>query len=503
MLFNSFEFIFIFLPATFAGFFLISRVAKTNLAVGWLVLASFIFYGWFHIQYLYLFAFSILFNYGCGVILAYNSVAARHILSKCVVGGGIAINLGLLGYFKYANFFIETVGPAFGANLSFGEILLPIGISFFTFQQIAFLVDRSTGKLAQPPFIDYCLFVSFFPQLVAGPIVHHSDVLPQFQRRKTYKFSAELVFGGLTIFFLGLFKKVVLADQFAVYANVAFNAALRGVDLTLFEAWGGALSYTLQLYFDFSAYSDMAIGLGALIGISLPLNFNSPYKAVSIIDFWRRWHITLSRFLRDYLYIPLGGGRVGVPRKFANLMITMVLGGLWHGAGWTFVFWGFLHGLYLLINNLWDSVLRRLRALDRVVNSWPFRAFGWFVTMVAVVIGWVFFRAEDFRSALIMIRGMFGFHGAVLPNQVVDMIPGLASVVDRAGSVKFLADGRVMGFLEMSAFILLGLIITVLGRHLHEMSPRMRLVLLVPTVSFTLQRVLFKPDVAQFIYFQF
>ncbi len=264
---------------------------------------------------------------------------------------GIAFNLGTLGYFKYFNFFVETANVVFNAGFNFDEIILPLAISFFTFQQITFLVDAYRGKACDYNFLHYALFVTFFPQLIAGPIVHHAEMMPQFLKRKTGGLSNASIAVGGSIFLLGLFKKVVLADNVAAYATPVFAAASAGQELTLIESWGGVLAYTFQLYFDFSGYSDMAIGLARMFGIVLPLNFNSPYKAASIIDFWRRWHMTLSRFLRDYVYFPLGGSLRGRMKRHINLMITMLLGGLWHGAGWTFVVWGGLHGIYLMILN--------------------------------------------------------------------------------------------------------------------------------------------------------
>jgi alginate O-acetyltransferase complex protein AlgI len=503
MLFNSASFLFVFLPVVFAGFFLLGRLERSRPAIGWLVFASFVFYGWFHVSYLLLFGFSILFNYGLSTILAGQADPSTKGRNRGFLILGIAVNLGLIGYYKYFNFFIDSANRLFASDWMLMEVLLPIGISFFTFQQVAFLVDRYAGRVDHPPLTDYCLFVAFFPQLVAGPIVHHSDVMPQFSNSEIYRFRPNVFVGGLTIFLLGLCKKVVLADQFAVYANRTFEAAADGARLTLFEAWGGALSYSFQLYFDFSGYSDMAIGLAGMVGIQLPLNFNSPYKATSIIDFWRRWHITLSRFLRDYLYIPLGGGRSGTGRRYVNLMTTMLLGGLWHGAGWTFVFWGFLHGFYLVVNHAWNWLCERTRVPSGVRDSTAYRALGWTLTMTAVVVGWVFFRAESFAAARAVVAGMAGLNGAALPSQFVNIIPGLKQFVASLGNVPFLADGTVMGLIEMSVLLMLAGLIVVFGRHLHEMPARARLYLLVPAFAFTLQRVLFKADAAQFIYFQF
>ncbi len=325
----------------------------------------------------------------------------------------------MLGYFKYANFFVDNLNALVGSSLTLETIILPLAISFFTFQQITYLVDAYRGETREYHFLHYALFVTFFPQLIAGPIVHHREMLPQFARDTLYRLKAEHLAVGITIFTVGLFKKVVLADGIAIYATPVFEAAEAGVVLTLFEAWGGALAYSLQLYFDFSGYSDMAIGLARMFGIRLPLNFNSPYKASSIIDFWRRWHITLSRFLRDYLYIPLGGGRKGEARRITNLMITMLLGGLWHGAGWTFVLWGGLHGVYLVINHGW-------RRLFPVNQSGRLRkSFGWLLTMLVVVVAWVPFRAESMEGAMQMLTAMVGGNGLSLSEQLTGKLGGV------------------------------------------------------------------------------
>jgi D-alanyl-lipoteichoic acid acyltransferase DltB (MBOAT superfamily) len=276
------------------------------------------------------------------------------------------------------------------------------------------------------------LFVTFFPQLIAGPIVHHGETMPQFAKRSTFRIDQDSLALGLAIFSIGLFKKVVLGDGIAVYATPLFDAAQAGYEPTLFEAWGGALAYTFQLYFDFSGYSDMAVGLARMFNVRLPINFDSPYKAVNIIDFWRRWHITLSRFLRDYLYIPLGGSRRGPSRRYANLLTTMLLGGLWHGAGWTFVVWGGLHGAYLVINHAWHGLRARL-GHDLSRSTWPGRTVAMAVTFLAVVVAWVFFRAESFTAAGHVLAGMAGVNGIAVPDFYQDLLGPLGPVLQGAG----------------------------------------------------------------------
>lgn len=424
MLFNSYEFIFLFLPITLLGFFCIANFSNYRVALAWLVIASLFFYGWWNPSYLTLLLGSIIFNYLIGIALDYS--ATQKTFRRTVLIVGISFNLLLIGYYKYADFFVENISRATGNSFDLGAIALPLGISFFTFQQITYLIDAYKGEAKGYSFVQYCLFVTFFPQLIAGPIVHHGEVLPQFTNKKTYQLDYENLAVGLIIFFLGLFKKVVFADSIAVFATPVFSAAEQGTTVTFLEAWGGVLAYTLQIYFDFSGYSDMAVGLGRLFGIRLPINFNSPYKATSISDFWRRWHITLSNFLRDYLYIPLGGNRKGEFRRYLNLMITMLLGGLWHGAGWTFVIWGGLHGFYLVINHAWQRMCRRLQQNSRH-STWWGTGLARTLTFLSVAVAWVFFRAETLNGATNLLRAMIGQNGIVLPQTFKGIFAGIAN----------------------------------------------------------------------------
>ena len=403
MLFNSYEFLFGFLPLVLIVYFVLGRGASTLAAIGSLTAASFFFYGWWNPVYVALLAGSVVFNYAVGRALLVQRLRALLAL-------GIAGDLVLLGTFKYAGFFAANLNAVAMLGLPVPQIVLPLGISFFTFTQIAYLVDVYRGEAREYRFINYALFVSFFPHLLAGPVLHHAEVMPQFARRETFRFSAENFAVGLTIFAIGLFKKVILADGVAEFSSPVFDAAKNGTTLTFLAAWGGVLAYTFQLYFDFSGYSDMAIGLARLFGIVFPANFNSPYKASSIIDFWRRWHMTLSRFLRDYLYVPLGGSRRGAVRRHVNLMITMLLGGLWHGAGWTFVIWGGLHGLYLVANHAWRAARTRWLAGVNVPQGLALWL-GRLLTFLAVVVAWVFFRAETLPAAAAILEGMAGLNG--------------------------------------------------------------------------------------------
>jgi D-alanyl-lipoteichoic acid acyltransferase DltB (MBOAT superfamily) len=412
MLFNSYAFIFLFLPLTFAGFFLLARMSHV-VAAGWLAAASLFFYGWWNPLYVGLLMASIVGNYVAGGRIARAAAAAREREKKGLTVFAVAANLALLGYYKYSNFFLSNTAPLLGFSPPQADIILPLGISFFTFTQIAFLIDTYKGKVQEYRFVHYCLFVTYFPHLIAGPILHHAEMMPQFGRDSTYRFNLENFKLGSLYFFIGLFKKVVLADGIQPFVAPVFDSDPTYA-LTALEAWGGVLAYTLQLYFDFSGYSDMAIGLSKMINIDLPLNFNSPYKAANISDFWRRWHMTLSRFLRDYLYVPLGGNRHGQMRRYGNLMATMLLGGLWHGAGWTFVIWGGLHGLYLVVHQLSAAGIERIRG-PAGPPSGIGRALSVLCTFLCVVVAWVFFRATSLESALRIIEGMAGLNGFALP----------------------------------------------------------------------------------------
>lgn len=423
MLFNSYFFILVFLPVTLLVFFALGRNGGRRAAIAWLVAASLFFYGWWNPAYLGLIVASILFNYAVGSVLGDTKRRAQ--TRKAALVLGISANLAVLAYYKYANFFLGSLNSALGTGYGLSEIILPLGISFFTFTQIAFLVDAYRGEAREYNFLHYALFVTYYPHLIAGPVLHHKEMMPQFGHAGIFRFDTLNFSAGLTYFILGLFKKTVIADGIAGFGSPVFAAAQSGQPLSFLDAWGGALSYTFQLYFDFSGYSDMAVGLALMMGVRLPLNFNSPYKAVNIIEFWRRWHMTLSRFLRDYLYIPLGGNKKGEARRYTNLLITMLLGGLWHGAGWTFVIWGGLHGLYLMINHAWQRVRRRLgHDLDRS-SGWH-RALSTLLTFVAVVVGWVYFRAADVDAAHHMLRSMATVQGFQVSGFYAEVIRGSA-----------------------------------------------------------------------------
>lgn len=400
MLFNSYEFIFLFLPITLIIYFWLNKYNKNKLAKAWLVITSLYFYSYFHKSYLILITVSILVNYYIGQKLSdekYNVVQRKIFLII-----GIVFNLGGLGYFKYYDFFVSNINIVLGTNLPLLHILLPLGISFFTFQQLSFVIDSYKRYHLSYDFLDYCLFVTFFPQLIAGPIVLLTEMLPQFEAEENKKINWENMNKGLYIFSIGLAKKVIIADTIANFANVGFDMMDK---LNFIEAWLTSISYTLQLYFDFSGYCDMAMGIGLMFNIILPANFNSPYKSTNIQEFWKRWHMTLGRFMTNYLYIPLGGNRKGEVKTLRNLFIVFLASGIWHGAGWNFVIWGMLHGVCILVHRVWKNSGKKLNKL-----------LGWFITMNLVNIFWVFFRAETVSDAMKVIKGILKF------NEVIGII---------------------------------------------------------------------------------
>jgi alginate O-acetyltransferase complex protein AlgI len=406
MLFNSYVFLFAFLPVVLLVYLGARRARNALWPVGWLVLASLFYYGWWQPRFLLLLLFSIFVNLGFGWLLLNGRLDRAR--SKLVLALGVIFNLVLLCYFKYAGFLVTNLNEIFAAGWSVPDIVLPIGISFITFQKIAFLVDAHRGEVKNFSLLNYALFVTFFPQLIAGPIVHHAEIMPQLADHHRRNFADDFAV-GVSIFIVGLFKKVVIADSLSIYADAGYGAIKAGQPLDAASAWITVLSYTFQLYYDFSGYSDMAVGLARMFGIKLPANFYSPYRAFSIIDFWRRWHISLSRFLRDYLYISLGGNRRGPARRHLNLMLTMLLGGLWHGANWTFVLWGGAHGLMLVINHLWRGL-----AVSRstLFASRPVALAGAALTFFCVTLAWVPFRAESMAGTRAMFTYLFPTDGS-------------------------------------------------------------------------------------------
>ncbi|OZM57699.1 membrane-bound O-acyltransferase family protein [Lottiidibacillus patelloidae] len=420
MLFNSYEFIFVFLPIVFIVYFLLNKLSNSIYSKVWLVTCSLFFYSWWNVAYLPLIVGSLIFNFIVGTLLVNGNIKRN----KLLLTFGILINVFLLGYFKYADFFIANINTLFENDYNLLHLVLPLAISFFTFQQIAYLVDSYRREYDGYNFLDYSLFVTFFPQLIAGPIVHHKEMMPQFETKENKKIDLRNISLGMFIFFIGLFKKVVIADSFAVWATKGFDEPYT---LTFFEGWLTSLSYTMQLYFDFSGYCDMAIGAALLFNIRLPLNFNSPYKSLDIQDFWRRWHMTLGRFLTKYLYIPLGGNRQGELRTYVNILTIFLISGLWHGAGWTFVFWGFLHGLATVIHRIW-------KRFGYTMNKY----IAWFITFNFVNIAWVFFRANSWADAERVLTAMIGLNGFSLPEIYITVFEKITTINVDIGTTFFL-----------------------------------------------------------------
>ncbi|MCE7887564.1 MAG: MBOAT family protein [Alphaproteobacteria bacterium PRO2] len=501
MLFNSTIFIFGFLPVVLLIYWGLHRAKKSQAALSFLVPASLVFYAYWNPPFVLLLIGSILFNFICGNYIA-NGAGNRTALAAA-----ITINLALLCWFKYAAMLAETINVTTGTALNPGNIFLPLGVSFFTFHQITYLIDVYKGKISPAGFRNYALYVGFFPQLIAGPIVRAWEIVPQFEnftgREKFWRNMAL----GTGFFIVGLFKKVFIADTLALYAAPVFEMAKQGKPITFFDGWSGALAYTFQLYFDFSGYSDMAIGIALMLGFVLPINFLSPYKSTSIIEFWRRWHITMSRFFRDYLYIPLGGNHGPASHKIFNLTVTMFLAGLWHGAGWTFAAWGLLHGVYLAINHIFTT-WREKHWANVNMHATVYKIPAHILTILAVVLGWVLFRAENFDSAMRIFKAMSGAEGMTLPRRFSEWV-GTDGWLHAAGiGERWIATSSAAFFWVGTAYILcLTLPASVEYFGLSESQSKCKFTLnkrtaialgaLAVIALFSMQRI------SEFLYFQF
>lgn len=452
MLFNSVVFIVGFLPVTLAGFHIFRTYGSGRAARMWLLTASLIFYGWWSVPYLGLLLAWTIANFWAGRFIL-STRTARPALARAGLIAAIAMNLSFLAYFKYAIFITGNVSSLVGVEFALTAVALPLGISFHTFQQMAYLSDVKRGDVSRYSLWDYLLFVSFFPQLIAGPIVHHAELTPQLNDEKTFRITQRNFAEGVTFFTIGLMKKRLLADTLSAMATPVFSGSEISSPI-LVDAWGATIAYSLGLYFDFSAYSDMAVGLARFFGVRLPYNFASPYQSTTIVEFWRRWHMTLSRWLRDYLYIPLGGSRKGAVRRYANLMITMLLGGLWHGASWTFVVWGGLHGLLLIINHGWDHVVLRAAAKGHQIRLPAY--VGQALTLASVSIAWVFFASANWQVAWGTLSGLFGANGVFLGSSLfagifdrkILLIAAGMGIVLLAPNSQQLIDGRQFDPLE-------------------------------------------------------
>ena len=477
MLFNSYEFIFLFLPITFFVYFWLNKKRLTQASKGWMVLASLFFYSWWNIIYLPLILGSILFNFTLGSTLSRMESAEvkKSISRKTLLTFAIISNLLLLGYFKYMDFFIINANILLSTHLDLMHIILPLGISFFTFTQIAYLVDTYRDEVKEMDYLNYTLFVTFFPHLLAGPILHHKEMMPQFDAIKNKVINYRNISAGLFLFSIGLFKKVVIADTFAPWANAGFNTVQ---SLNMIEAWATSLSYTFQLYFDFSGYTDMALGVALMFNIKLPINFNSPYKALDIQDFWRRWHITLSRFLKDYIYIPLGGNRNGELRTYVNLFSVFLIGGLWHGASWMFIIWGALHGSAIIIHRAWKS-------LGFTMNKY----LAWFITFNFINITWIFFRAKDWEHAGNILKRLVGIDctAPIHAHRIAELFPAI-------GMSSYTFPFIVAGFTIIQIF-------KSTSFYYKEFHPDKKILLV--TVLLFLFAVLNMSNVTEFLYFNF
>lgn len=418
MLFNSHVFLFLYFPFVVSICYFVSRPTSSATIKCFIIFASFIFYAWWNINFLPLLVGSILVNWSLSSVI--SNKRTKPFWQTSVLFFGIASNLGVLGYFKYADFFLSTTNAIANTSFQITANELPLAISFFTFQQIAFLVDGYRRETSDNEFCDYAFFISFFPQLIAGPIVLQREIFPQISRHWKPVASPEYIAIGLVLLSIGLAKKVLIADTLGEYADVFFAAIESGAPALFFSSWLGSILFSLQIYFDFSGYSDIAVGLALILNIRLPINFNSPYKATSIIEFWRRWHMTLSRFLREYLYIPLGGNRCGAVRWSMNIMLVMILGGLWHGAGWAFLCWGGIHGAMIVLNHGWRTICSR--ALIGMPSSLVIRFLYWALTATVVIAAWVPFRTADLSQSILVWRAMFGFNGISISPLIIGLI---------------------------------------------------------------------------------
>src|SRR5271166_2019188 len=405
MLFNSYPFVFLFLPLFMVGYQLMARSQMRDAVPAFIIIGSIAFYAWWNWHYVFLFLFSIAFNYSWGLALrgpGERRSLAQERLERWMLAIGIAVNVILLAYFKYRNFLADSVNTVAGTHFPLPAMFLPLAISFFTFEQITYLTGIHSGEVRDHDFLSYGLFISFFPHLIAGPIVRYQQINPQFNRNSKFGLRPENLVPGFMIFAIGLFKKVILADTFRAYVNPIFDSSFSPAPL---DAWGATLAFTRQVYFDFSGYTDMAVGLARLFNVEFPENFDSPYKTTSMTDLWRRWHMTLSFFLRDYVYIPLGGNRVGKLRHYFNLFSTMAIAGLWHGANWTFVLFGVLQGIVLSVNHYWHEQGYRLPPLA-----------GWALTFATFATSLTLFRAQTVTRAAHLYASMFGLRPASIEN---------------------------------------------------------------------------------------
>ena len=480
VLFNSYIFILGFFPVVFAGYYLLLNLKNKNIAKIFFIIANLYFYSYWNVKYLPIILSSLAVNFTLATIL--NKLQGLAI-KRLILTLGILFNIGLLGYYKYYDFFMTNINAVFGTDISLLNLALPLAISFFTFQQIAYLVDTFKEGTKEYTLLDYAFFVTFFPHLIAGPIVHHREIIDQLHDGTNYKIKLNNIASGLYIFSIGLFKKVIIADTFAGWANSGYGNIGH---LTLYDSWVTTLAYTIQLYFDFSGYCDMAIGLGLFFNIKLPVNFDSPYRSLDIQEFWRRWHMTLGRFFTHYLYIPLGGSKKGNLRTYVNLFIIFFVSGIWHGAGWTFVIWGIMHGVASVIYRYWKSFNLRLP-----------KFVAWFVTFFFVHIAWVFFRSPDLATAKLMLTKMFTIQGFHFP-------PGLTAMFNERLGTHFIPG---MYYFDLKLVLLFAFILGIALfaknsiERLNTFKPNLRLAVFISLIAVI--SMLYLNRVSEFLYFKF
>ena len=409
MLFNSYIFILVFLPLALLGYYGLYRLKNATYSKIFLLFMSLWFYAYFNISYLFIILFSIGLNYAFSQILC--KCDTKDVYRKWIMVIAIGANIAVIFYYKYYDFFVSTINSCFRLDWQLKNIVLPLGISFFTFQQISYVVDSYRYETKEYSLLDYALFVTFFPQLIAGPIVLHNEMIPQFKNERNYIINWDNLAYGIHIFVMGLAKKVLIADVLGKAVNWGYTT---DTVLTSMEVLVVSVSYTLQIYFDFSGYCDMAIGLGKMLNIDIPQNFNSPYVATSIPEFWKRWHMTLTRFLTQYIYYPLGGNRKGKLRQYINIFVVFLISGIWHGANWTFILWGILHGLFNILNRIFQNTWEKLHIVTR-----------WVITFMFVNVTWIIFRADTVSQAFMMIRRLFGCENQSINTDLLATFKGV------------------------------------------------------------------------------
>ncbi len=489
MLFNSYVFIFLFLPITLIGYYLLNRFKRYTIAQAYLFAASLFFYAYFNIAYLWIIIASILFNYTASRLLHKPYAKA---VRKLVLIIALLCNVGLFVYFKYSNFLVNNINAVFKTTFFLEKILLPLGISFFSFQQVSYVIDTYRREVPEYSFINYATFVAFFPQLIAGPIVLHDEIIPQFEDKENKRFNFDNFSKGIYAFAFGLAKKVLVADFFGKIVTRGY-ANLNGLDS--FSAVAVILAYTIQIYFDFSGYCDMATGLGLMFNINIPMNFNSPYRADSINDFWKRWHMTLTRFFKRYLYFPLGGNRKGTIRTYLNMFIVFLVSGIWHGANWTFILWGMLHGLAAVVNRL----------LEKPIQKIP-KAVNWLVTFVFVNITWVYFRAPSISAANLLLKkvGACDFSGPIVGIVNAARPKFLLSIIDYFGNGRF-SMAAIPDIIYLPIVLLLAVFASVKLKNTNEridtFKPNVSGILV--TVFLLTVSIISLSGVSEFLYFNF